>query len=103
MAELFADIPEALENSVMIAARCNVDVRLGEIFLPEFEIPDGMTQDEFFRKISHDGLTERLDFLYPRERYPRDGAEYWAIDSATGSGSISSSISSSRWASPATS
>ncbi|MGM0536675.1 MAG: DNA polymerase III subunit alpha [Pseudomonadota bacterium] len=80
MAELFSDIPEALENSVMIAARCNVEVRLGEIFLPEFEIPEGMTQDEYFRKISHDGLTERLDFLYPAERYPRDGAEYAEID-----------------------
>ncbi|MDR5887670.1 MULTISPECIES: DNA polymerase III subunit alpha [Halomonadaceae] len=80
MAELFADIPEALENSVMIAERCSVDVRLGEIFLPEFEIPEGMTQDEFFRKISHDGLTDRLDFLYPAERYPRDGDEYKAID-----------------------
>src|SRR5690554_2275422 len=80
MTELFADIPAALENSVMIAARCNVDVRLGEIFLPEFEIPEGMTQDEFFRRVSHDGLTERLDFLFPAERYPRDGAEYAEID-----------------------
>jgi len=80
MAELFADIPEAIENSGMIAARCNVDVRLGEIFLPEFEIPEGLTQDEFFRKISHDGLTERLSFLFPAERYPRDGAEYAEID-----------------------
>ncbi|MFG6138408.1 DNA polymerase III subunit alpha [Halomonas sp. B23F22_10] len=80
MAELFSDLPEALENSVMIAARCNVDVRLGEIFLPEYGIPEGMTQDEFFRKISHDGLTERLDFLYPVERYPRDGDEYAEID-----------------------
>ncbi|MBZ0330177.1 DNA polymerase III subunit alpha [Halomonas sp. ANAO-440] len=80
MADLFSDIPAALENSLMIAARCSVDVRLGEIFLPEFEIPEGMTQDEFFRKVSHDGLTERLDFLFPAERYPRDGAEYAEID-----------------------
>ncbi|ALM51351.1 DNA polymerase III subunit alpha [Halomonas huangheensis] len=77
MAELFADIPEAIENTVMIAARCSVDVRLGEIFLPEYGIPDGMTQDEFFRKISHDGLTERLDALYPLETHPR-GTEEWA-------------------------
>jgi DNA polymerase III subunit alpha len=80
MAALFADIPEALENSVMIAERCSVDVRLGEIFLPEFGIPEGMTQDEFFRKVSHDGLTERLDFLFPAQRYPRDSEEYQAID-----------------------
>ncbi|MGO1394083.1 MAG: DNA polymerase III subunit alpha [Halomonas sp.] len=80
MAALFVDIPEALENSVMIAERCSVNVRLGEIFLPEFGIPEGMTQDEFFRKVSHDGLTERLDFLFPAERYPRDSEEYQAID-----------------------
>ena len=67
MAELFADIPEALENSVMIAARCNVDVRLGEIFLPEFPIPEGMTLDGFFRKVSHDGLSERLTQLFEGE------------------------------------
>ncbi|WFE70891.1 DNA polymerase III subunit alpha [Halomonas sp. M1] len=80
MAALFADIPEALENSVMIAERCSVDVRLGEIFLPEFEIPEGMTQDEFFRKVSHDGLTERLDFLFPAEQYPRDSESFREID-----------------------
>ncbi len=80
MAELFADVPEALTNSVMIAARCSVEVRLGEIFLPEFEIPEGLTRDEYFRKVSHDGLTERLDFLFPPEQYPREGAEYAEID-----------------------
>ncbi len=80
MAALFADIPEALENSVMIAERCSVDVRPGEIFLPEFGIPEGMTQDEFFRKVSHDGLTERLDFLFPAEEYPRDGDAFREIE-----------------------
>ncbi|WP_131798069.1 hypothetical protein, partial [Halomonas sp. ALS9] len=52
MAALFADIPEALENSVMIAERCSVDVRLGELFLPGSGIPVGMPQDECFRKVS---------------------------------------------------
>ncbi|GAA3911038.1 DNA polymerase III subunit alpha [Halomonas cibimaris] len=80
MAELFADIPQALENSVMIARRCSVDVRLGEIFLPEFAIPEGMTQDEYFRKVSHDGLTERLDFLYPPAEHPRDSDAWREID-----------------------
>ncbi|MGU0043056.1 hypothetical protein ACVXHA_09055 [Escherichia coli] len=36
MCELFADIPEALANTVEIAKRCNVTVRLGEYFLPQF-------------------------------------------------------------------
>ncbi|WP_062264740.1 DNA polymerase III subunit alpha [Endozoicomonas arenosclerae] len=63
MVELFSDIPEALENSVEIARRCSVYVHLGEYFLPEFPIPEGMTMDEFFRKFSHDGLTERLQSI----------------------------------------
>ena len=63
MVELFSDIPEALENSVEIARRCSVYVHLGEYFLPEFPVPEGMTMDEFFRKFSHDGLTERLQTI----------------------------------------
>lgn len=61
MAELFQDIPEALENTVEIAKRCNVDIQLGKYFLPEYPIPDGLTQDEFFTKISYEGLDDRLE------------------------------------------
>jgi DNA polymerase III subunit alpha len=64
MQALFSDIPEALENTVEIAKRCNVKISLGTYYLPEYPIPEGMTQDEFFRKVSHDGLTERLESLY---------------------------------------
>ena len=56
MEALFEDIPEALENTVEIAKRCNVDVLLGEYFLPDFPVPSGMTMDEYFRQLSHDGL-----------------------------------------------
>ena len=45
MCELFADIPEALANSVEIAKRCNVTVRLGEYFLPQFPTGDMTTED----------------------------------------------------------
>lgn len=60
MAELFADIPEALENSVEIAKRCNVELRLGENFLPDFPVPEGMTLDQVFIDASRQGLEERL-------------------------------------------
>ena len=60
MAELFADIPEALENSVEIARRCNLEITLGKNFLPDFPIPDGMTMDEFFGAESRKGLDWRL-------------------------------------------
>ena len=64
MAELFADIPEALENSVEIAKRCNVSLRLGEYFLPNF--PTGeLTTEEFLVVESQKGLEQRLEFLFP--------------------------------------
>ncbi|WP_454255882.1 DNA polymerase III subunit alpha [Pseudomonas sp. Marseille-Q8238] len=67
MAELFSDIPEALENTVEIAKRCNIEVQLGKYFLPDFPVPEGMTIDDYFRKVSFDGLDERLEVLLPRD------------------------------------
>ncbi len=67
MCELFADIPEALQNSVEIAKRCNVTVRLGEYFLPAFPT-EGMEETEFLIKKSEEGLERRLAFLFPDEK-----------------------------------
>lgn len=64
MCELFADIPEALINSVEIAKRCNVTIRLGEYFLPQFPTGDMSTEDFLVEK-SKQGLEERLEFLFP--------------------------------------
>lgn len=64
MCTLFADIPAALANSVEIARRCNVTLRLGEYFLPQF--PTGeMTTADFLVARSRQGLEERLAFLFP--------------------------------------
>ena len=78
MAELFADIPEALQNSVEIAKRCNLDLRLGEYFLPDYPIPDGLTINEFFISESEAGLQERLNFLFDSsaEDFPAKQALY---------------------------
>ena len=66
MAELFSDIPEALQNSVEIAKRCNVTVQLGTYFLPDY--PTGSLKiEDFLVKVSKDGLEERLQFLFPDE------------------------------------
>lgn len=67
MCELFSDIPEALENSVEIAKRCNVTVRLGEYFLPNFPT-EGMKIEDFLVKKSQEGLERRLAFLFPDEK-----------------------------------
>ncbi|WP_180083148.1 DNA polymerase III subunit alpha [Acinetobacter sp. YH12102] len=73
MAELFSDIPSAIENTYHIAKRCNVTLRLGQYFLPDYPIPEGHTIDTFFAHLSKEGLEERLNFLYPPEQ--RD--EHW--------------------------
>lgn len=66
MCELFADIPEALINSVEIAKRCNVTIRLGEYFLPQFPTGEMSTEDYLVMR-ARSGLEERLAFLFPDE------------------------------------
>ncbi|MBC3764878.1 DNA polymerase III subunit alpha [Neptunicella marina] len=67
MQALFADIPEALANTVEIAKRCNVTMTLFEYFLPKF--PTGeMDESEFLVKASEEGLEERLEFLFKDEQ-----------------------------------
>ena len=75
MTALFSDIPSAIQNTVEIAKRCNVSLRLGFNDLPDYPIPEGHTIDTFFEHISQEGLEERLDFLYPVEQRDEDWAE----------------------------
>ena len=63
--ELFADIPEALENTVEIAKRCNVTVRLGEYFLPNFPTGDMTTEDFLVAGPVEGGLEERSGTCSP--------------------------------------
>jgi DNA polymerase-3 subunit alpha len=60
MQALFADIPEALTNSVEIAKRCNLTLTLGENFLPDFPVPEGMNLGEFMAEEALKGLEDRL-------------------------------------------
>ena len=64
MIELFSDIPEAIENTIEIAKRCNADLTLGKNYLPAFPIPEGMTEAEYFSELSRKGLEERLEQLF---------------------------------------
>lgn len=63
MAELFSDIPEALENTVAIASKCNLELTLGENFLPTFPVPDGQTIEGYFISQSKKGLQNKLAFI----------------------------------------
>ena len=64
MLALFADLPEALENTVEIAKRCNLTLTLGKNFLPDFPVPAGMTLAELMTHEAQKGLEERLQH-YP--------------------------------------
>jgi DNA polymerase-3 subunit alpha len=63
MAELFADLPGALENTVEIAKRCSLELKLGKSFLPEYPVPAGLTTAEFLAQESRTGLEQRLAAL----------------------------------------
>ena len=78
MAALFSDLPEALENSVEIAKRCNLEVELNESYLPAFPVPDDSDESSWFVAEAERGLEQRLaalfdsqapDFADIRERY----------------------------------
>ncbi len=65
MAAAFADLPEALANSVAIARRCNLVIPLGKNYLPDFPTPEGVTLDDHLRQEAAAGLERRLAALYP--------------------------------------
>ncbi|CTP84234.1 DNA polymerase III subunit alpha [Xanthomonas graminis] len=61
MAALFADIPDALDNTLALAQRCNIEMQLGTYFLPAYPVPDNETLDSWIRSQSRDGLAARLE------------------------------------------
>src|SRR5690606_13049920 len=59
MRELFADLPEALDNTIEIAKRCNLEVRMGEPFRPASGTPDGAGTADHLRRVPASGLAAR--------------------------------------------
>ncbi len=65
MAQLYADIPQALDNTIEIAKRCNLTIELGKSKLPRFPTPDNESLDDYLRSCAQAGLERRLQQLYP--------------------------------------
>ena len=59
--QLFPNVPEAFENTVKIAERCNLEFVFNEYHLPSFPVPEGYTNEEYFRKLCYDGFRERYE------------------------------------------
>ena len=70
---LFPNCDEAFENTVKIADRCNLEFVFNEYHLPSFPVPDGYTNEEYFRKLCYDGFRER--YADPPESY-KERLEY---------------------------
>jgi DNA polymerase-3 subunit alpha len=68
MAALFHDVPEALRNSVEIAKRCNLDLKLGQSYLPAFPVPKGRTTEQYLCSESDAGLARVLERKAGREQ-----------------------------------
>lgn len=71
MREVFRDYPDAVENTLKIAERCNVTIKLDSASTekyPEFGTPDGSTREDYLRKVCYEGLEER----YGKERVAKD-------------------------------
>ncbi|MBI5562664.1 MAG: DNA polymerase III subunit alpha [Deltaproteobacteria bacterium] len=60
MTEAFRDVPEAISNTIEIAERCNLELKLGENHLPDFPVPAGETLDTLFETTVKAGLERRL-------------------------------------------
>ncbi|MCH7506937.1 MAG: DNA polymerase III subunit alpha, partial [Proteobacteria bacterium] len=72
MQELFADLPEALENTVHLAQRCNLVMEFDTYHLPDFPTPDQMDVETYLRQESEAGLKDRLEQHAATQRYPEE-------------------------------
>ena len=71
MRHLFKDLPEACDNTLLIAERCDVTLREGENLLPRFPVPSGESEDSWLRSLANQGLGERISGEIPREYQER--------------------------------
>src|SRR6056297_2799562 len=72
MEELFSDLPVALDNTVELAKRLNLDLKMGEYVLPDFPVPEGENADDFLKRKTMEGLKTRLDRYGPAEGHTED-------------------------------
>jgi len=70
MQELFADLPEALENTYHLAMRCNLEMEFDTYYLPNFPTPEGVGVADHLRLESEEGLQKRFRVLPPSEKWP---------------------------------
>jgi DNA polymerase-3 subunit alpha len=68
MAELYRDIPQALDNTARIAEMCNLKLEFGRLYLPEIEVPEGKTPDQYLAELCYQGLSQHYPQATPEIR-----------------------------------
>ena len=68
MAQVFGELPEALERTVAIAERCNVRIEPVQNSFPDFQVPEGHTVDSYFEAVSREGFAARVPVLEARAK-----------------------------------
>ena len=68
MAQVFGELPEALERTVAIAERCNVKIDAMQNSFPDFQVPEGHTVDTYFEAVSREGFVARVPVLEARAK-----------------------------------
>lgn len=81
MRKIFAYLPEAVDNTQIIADACSFDFRFGEYHLPEFKAPDGKDNTTYLRELCETGLRERYGENPSKELYERLNYELGTIES----------------------
>ena len=71
MAQAFNEVPEAIYNTVEIAERCNIEIEMGHLMLPEYKVPHGYTPESFLKKLVYEGLEDRLGKEGPDRSIPK--------------------------------
>ncbi|MEK6662106.1 MAG: DNA polymerase III subunit alpha, partial [candidate division NC10 bacterium] len=69
MKQVFADLPEAIKNTIAVAERCNLQLQFGQFHLPKYQVPEGYTLETYLAHLSWEGL---------KRRYPAANAEVQA-------------------------
>ena len=81
MRKIFAYLPEAVDNTQLVAEACNFDFKFGEYHLPQFIAPDGKTNTAYLRELCESGLHERYGESPSSELYDRLNYELNTIES----------------------
>ncbi len=64
MREAFPDVPEAIDNTVKLAERCDVEIELGEYHLPSFDVPEGFNDKSYLEHLCREGFVKRYGMKY---------------------------------------